>query len=346
MTTVNSSLIANSINKRFDDEITRNINRSTPLFSVLGVKRATTPVIQWVNKFNTSVPSPAIAEGAAVSTFNADTPVTASLDYTTYHDAFEVTGLAMAKALAAGNPQALTDLFREQLVELVPRLALAISADVYVGTGTSDRMIGLVATNGGVRATGTYAGINRGTYSQWAATESANGGVLRPLSLQLLRRQRTLAKKASGVAPDFYVASPEQFENYGNLLQDKRQFLEDVTIGGRKITLDGGYRALSFDGVPMFEDISCPTNDILGLHSACLDMFQLPSPADAVNRAIGSTELKGTHEDQFGAVSTGLTVRIQPLAIAGDKYPFACYVYPSVRVRKPQTMVRITDLEA
>lgn len=345
MATVNSALIANAINKRFDDEITRHINRSTPLFNVLGVKRATGPVIQWVNKFNTSPPTAPIAEGANVSSFNNDTPVTATLDYTTYHDAFEVTGFAMAKALAAGNPSALTDLFREQLVELIPRLALNISADVYVGTGTSDRMIGLVAANGGVRSTGTYAGINRGTYSQWAATELANGGILRPLSLPLMRRARTLSKKASGMSPDFYVASPEQFEAYGNLLGDKRQFLEDVTINGRKVTLDGGYRALSFDGVPLFEDISCPANDIIGGQASMFDLFQLPSPVDAVNRGIGMVDLKGTPEAQFGETQLGLTARIQPLAVNGDKYPFAVFVYPSVRVRKPQAFLRITDLE-
>jgi hypothetical protein len=345
MPTVNVAAIVDNIQKKFDDEITRHINRSTPVFQVMGVKRANGPVIQWVNTFNTSPPTAPIAEGATVSSFNTDTKVPATLDYTTYHDAFEITGLALAKAAAAGNPAALADLFREELAELIPRLALNIASDVYVGTGSSNEMIGLVATNGGIRATGTYAGINRGTYSQWGATEMANGGILRPLEMRLLRRARRYAKEACGFAPDFYITSTALFEAYEALLGDKRRYLEEVTVKGRKVVLDGGMRALSFDGTPVIEDISCPTNDWLGGQASMLDIFQLPSPADAVNRSTGSVALHGTAEHQFGETQTGLTARILPLPAQGDKYPFAVFVYPSVRVKKPNAFIRITDLE-
>jgi hypothetical protein len=345
MATVNVAAIVDNIQKKFDDEITRHINRSTPVFNVLGVKRANGPVIQWVNTFNTSPPTAPIGEGVAVTTFNTDTKVPATLDYTTYHDAFEITGLALAKAAAAGNPAAIADLFREEMTELIPRLALNIAQDVYTGTGASNEMIGLVATNGGIRSTGTYAGINRGTYSQWGATELANGGILRPLELRLLRRARRYAKEACGFAPDFYLTSTALFEAYEAILGDKRRYLEDVTIKGRKVTLDGGTRALSFDGVPVIEDISCPSTDWLGGQAEYLDIFQLPSPADMVNRSTGQVSLAGTPEHQYGATQSGLTARILPLPPAGDKYPFAVFVYPSVRVKKPNAFLRITDLE-
>lgn len=347
MAAVDSAAIASSLNKRFEDQLTSAINRSTPIFQVLPVKRATSPVIQWVAKFGTAAPTTAaIAEGAAVSVYNSDSKVPATLDYTTYHDAFGVTGFAIAKALAAGNPAALADLFREEIMESLPRLAMSIAADIYSGPGSANRLLGLSSTAGGMKSTGTYAAINRATYSQWAGNELLNGGVLRALSIPLMRRMRTNIYKACGVKPDFILCSPEVHEAYGLLLGDKRRYLEDVTIRGRKVVLDGGFSVLEFDGMPVIEDVSAPANAMLYGNSRVMDVFQLPSPVDAVNRASGEMALAGTEEEQFGETNTKLTARVQPLAVNGDLYNFALFCYPQVRVRKPNATGILGDIDA
>jgi hypothetical protein len=135
------------------------------------------------------------------------------------------------------------------------------------------------------------------------------------------------------------------WESYGLSLGDKRRYMEEITVGGRVVKLDPGFRAINFDGVPLIKDISCPTNDLIGGRSEYLDLFQLPHPNEVVTQARGYVDLKGTAESQFGETSTGLRARVQALPPAGDKYPFAVYVYPQVRVRKPNAFVRITDLD-
>jgi len=346
MATVNTAAIAASLNKKFEPMLASQINRSTPVFQVLPVKRATTPIIQWVATFGTAAPTTAaIAEGAAVTTFNSDAKVPASLDYTTYHDAFGVTGLAMAKAAVAGNPEQLANLFREEMEESLPRLAMAVAADIYSGPGTGNRLLGLAATAGGLRAAGTYAGIDRAVQTQWAGNELANGGILRPLSIGLMRRMRTNIYNASGKKPDFILCTPEVHEVYGLLLGDKRRYLEDVTIRGRKVVLDGGYQVLEFDGIPVIEDVSAPDNSMIFGNSRHVDVFQLPSLSDAVNRSSGDVSLKGTDEEQFGETNTKLTARVQPLKVSGDLYEFANYVYPQVRVHRPNATGFLADIE-
>jgi hypothetical protein len=345
MATVDWAAVQANIARKFDNEINRNVNRSTPIFSAFGVRQATSADIKWSNTFNTSPPTAPIAEGAPVTVFNTDTKVPATLDYTTYHDAFEITGLAMARALAANNPAALTDLFREEMTELIPRLALNIASDIYTGTGTSDEMVGALATNGGIRATGTYATINRATYSQWQATELANGGSLRPLTTELLGQAREGVNTACGWDPDFYFCGSKVWEAYGRSLGDKRRVLQEINLNGRVVKLDAGFRAIDFDGVPLIKDISCPVNDLIGGRSEYLDLFQLPHPSEVITRAMGQVDLKGTSESQLGETSSGLRARIQALPPAGDKYPFAVFVYPQVRFRKPNAFCAIRDLD-
>lgn len=345
MSAANAAAIAAVLNQRFDDELVSQINRSTPVFQVLPVKKATSPVLQWVAKFGTAAtPSTAaLADGAAVSTFNSDVKVPALLDYTVYHDAFGVTGLAVGKAAAAGNPAQIANLFTEEMAESIPRLALAVAQDIYSGPGTGNRMLGMTATAGGVRAAGVYAGIDRASRTQWAGNELANGGTKRDLSIKLMRTMRTTIYVASGFKPDFILCSPAIHEVYGDLLGDKRRYMEDVTIRGRKIVLDGGYAVLEFDGIPVIEDVSAPDAMIFG-NSRFMDVFQLPSPEDAVNRAMGQVELKGTEEEVYGETNTKLSARCQPLQIGGDLYNFANYCYPQVRVRRPNSTGYLTDL--
>jgi hypothetical protein len=231
------------------------------------------------------------------------------------------------------------------MAESIPRLAMAVAQDIYSGPGTGNRMLGLTATAGGLRAAGIYAGIDRSSRTQWAGNEDAAGGVVRPLSIALMRRMRTNIYNSSGFKPDFILCSPEVHEVYGLLLGDKRRYLEDVTIRGRKVVLDGGYQVLEFDGIPVIEDVSCTDNAMIFGNSRFIDVFQLPSLTDAVNRAMGDVDLKGTEEEQFGETNTKLTARCQPLAIDGDLYNFANYCYPQVRVRRANATGYLSDLE-
>lgn len=346
MAQLDFSAISSALATLFEDRIVHQINRSVVLANLLPITSGQGKNIQWVARFGTATGS-VIADGADVSVYNSDSKVPAVLQYGTYHDAFSITGKARAAAAAAGNPQELVDLFAEEIEESVQRLALKIAVDTYTGTGAADNINGLLSASGAapaIGATGTYATIARGTYSQWAASVAANGGVGRGLSLSLMREMRRLIYTASGEKPDLIVTDPIQHEAYANLLGANRRYIQDVLLRGQSIKLDGGYQVLEFDGIPVVEDVNHPAGKMTFLNTRYVSYKQLPSPSDSLNMGKGSLSLHGTPEEQYGAQNTKLTARVQPLAITGDALKFALFAYPQVQCKRPNTCGVIEDL--
>jgi hypothetical protein len=346
MAALDFDAISSALATLFEDRIVMQINRAVVLANLLPVTPGTGKNIQWVARFGTSTGA-VIADGVDVSVYNSDTKVPAVLQFGTYHDAFSITGKARAAAAAAGNPQELVDLFGEEIEESVQRLALKIAQDCYTGTGASDNINGLLTASGaapGIAATGIYATINRGTYSQWAATVMANGTVGRPLTVDLMREMRRRIYTASGEKPDLIVTDPIQHEKYGATFGTNRRYLQDIYLRGQNIKLDGGYQVLEFDGIPVVEDVNHPTGKMSFLNTRHVNLKQLPSPSDALNMGKGSMALHGTPEEQYGMATTRLTARVQPLAITGDALKFALFCYPQMQVKRPNATGVIEDL--
>ncbi len=345
MATTDLSTISTALATLFEDRIQWQINRAVVLSQLLPVSPGTGKNIQWVARFGTATPTGAvIADGADVTVFNSDTKVPAVLQYGTYHDAFALTGKARAGAMAAGNPAELSDLFAEEIEESVTRLCKAVAVDLYTGAGTSDTIHGLLDTAGGISATGTYAGIVRGTYPQWEANVLANGGTPRALTFDLMREMRRNIYEASGERPDLIVCSPAQHEAYGKLFATDRRYIDNVRLRGDVIKLDGGYQVLEFDGIPVVEDINCPAGKMVFLTTRYVHLKALPHGPDAINRAAGMVNLMGTPEEQFGGGSSSLMARVQPLAITGDAFKFQLLCYPQIQVKRPQACGVIEDL--
>jgi hypothetical protein len=275
-----------------------------------------------------------IADGADVTVYNADDKVPAVLQYGTYHDAFEVTGKAAAAAAAAGNPDQLADLFQDDLMDSSQRLASAIAAAMYTGTGAANHIHGLMATAGPLSATGTYAGIARGTYSQWGSNVIAAAGA--PLTLALMRQMRRTIYTASGEKPDVIICDPEMHEVYGALMGTERRYVDNVRVRGQEIKLDGGYQVLEFDGIPVIEDVQATAKAMMFLNTRFLYLSQLPDPTKAFTQpmAMNNIPLVGTTEEQYGIGNTKLTARIIPLAKLGDAYKFQLISYPALVSRR------------
>ena len=301
--------------------------------------------ISWVARFGTAVGG-ARAEGADVTTLNTDAKVPAKLDYGTYDDAFGVTGKALAGARASGNPADLANLFVEELGDCVERLAKGIATDLYTGSGATDFIFGLVATGGGIMNTGTYAGIDRAVRTQWQGTVMSNGGVGRALTFALMREMRRRIYIASGLKPDLVVCEPALHEKYGTLFGQQRRYVTEVRLRGQMITLDGGYQMLEFDGIPVLEDVDCPTGHMLFINTRYVRVLQLPDEVNDVNQSKAMIGLAGTAEEQLGMPNAKLRARINPLSREGDLYRFQLILYPQLQVRRPNSCGVIKDLDA
>ena len=344
MSDVTLATIANSLTLIFEDLITSQINRSTPLLNLLPTGPGEGKNLSWNARFGTDVGG-ARAEGADVVTFNNDAKEPASLDYGTYDDAFALTGKAMAAAMAAGNPMELENLYADELGDCVERLAKGIAQDLYTGSGATDFIHGLVASAGPLESTGVYANIDRSSFAQWASNKAANGGTPRALSFDIMRDMVNDVYDASGENVDLIVAPSAIWTKYGKLFNGERRFMQDIYLRGQKITLSGGFQALEFDGVPVVRDINCPSETMLFLSTRHIKVCQLPDFANQVNQSLGMAELSGTPEADLGQMSTGLSARINPLSRAGDKYKFQLLTYPQLKVRKCNAQGQIVDID-
>lgn len=321
--------ISTALADLFADEVTSQINRAVVLAQLLDVKPGQGKNVQWDIKSGTATPTTAvIADGANVTNFNLDDKVPAVLQYGTYHDAFAITGKSAAAAAAAGNPDQLADLFADDLLDSSQRLASALGAAVYTGSGATDNMHGLTATAGPLDTTGVYANIDRAGYPLWASNEIDAAGA--GLSFALMRQLRRTIYVASGMRPDVVICDPEQHEAYGSLFGTDRRYVDQIRLRGETIKLDGGYQVLEFDGIPVIEDYQATANTLMMLNTRHLYLSQLPDPLTALNQSMGTMGLAGTEEEQYGDGPTGLTARILPLAKTGDLYKFGLYCYPAL----------------
>jgi hypothetical protein len=343
MSAVTYASIASALTTKFRNQIDSQINRAAVALVVLPKSdEGDGKEIRWSASFGTAVGS-ARAEGLDVAVFNADSKVPAFMDYGNYDDAFSINGKAIRAAAQAGNPAQLAALFKEQMKDSIERLAKGVAIDVYNGTGAAPQMHGLLATAGPLSATGVYANIDRSTYPQWASNVYANNGNPRALTKQLMRRVRRGIYTASGRKPNLILCAPSVHEAYGNTFQQERKYYQEINIGGQKITLDGGYAVLEFDGIPVVEDVDCADGEMLFLDTTVCALRELPD-VGAGNPAADTMSLSGTPESQFGEKPSQLTARVNYLSRSGDKVNFQLIGYYGLQVRRPNACGRLRDI--
>lgn len=291
-------------------------------------------------------------DGDDFSSFTNDTYTKAELPFCTYAEAFSMSLKAISAAANTGNPADLANLFSIKLMEAVARLAAHLNTEWYSGPGTTDRIAGLAdSTNGALKATGSYAGLTKGTPALFVGNESLNGGVPRALSVPLMREMSRSIYTASGMAPDLIVCDPIQFQKYGELIDPHRRYVSEVNTAAAngKILLDGGYQALEFDGVPVVRDKDAPAGQMLFLNSAHVKIVQMPLNL-AGNMPGGgefaTIDLKGTPEAQYGMGNTSLKLFLYPLAMTGDAVKFVVQVYPNIVVDRVNACGLLGDLIA
>jgi len=344
---VDLAAIANTLATIFEEQITSQINRASVGLQLLQVGPGEGKNLQWSARFGTDVSS-FRADGADLvpADFKNDAKVPANLDYGTYDAPFSMTGKAIAAAMATGNPQELENLFADEMGDAVERLAKGINADLWTGAGAAEQIVGMYSTSGPLDTTGVYAGIDRAAQAQWASNELANGGVPRALTFDLMRDTLDAIYTASGENTDLIVTGPALWSKFSKLFGNERRWQQDVTIRGRRITLQGGHNALEFDGIPVVRDVDHPSTAMSFLATRHIKMCQMPDRISEVNQSMGMIGVQGTPEMDMGPQMTGLVARINPLGRNGDSYRFQLILYPQLKVRRCNAQGSLVDLDA
>lgn len=342
MATRDLASISASLQKVFDDDIVSSINRAVLLGQLLPTRPAKSDVVTWVNRFSdpASTTGP-YADGANVTSFNTDLKVPAVLQYGGYSDAFEVTGKAAGGAAASGNPTQLEDLFAEEMMESIERLAQVLGQAAYTGTGTGDEIHGIAAAAGPLSDTGIYANIDRAAFPEWAG--NVIDGLGAPLTPDLMRQVMRVVYERSGMKPDVIICDPFQHEAYGRTFGANRTYRQDVKTRNGIITLDGGYQALDFDGIQVIEDVQAQPGEMYFLNTGKMYWSQLPDPGEVFGGK-GGMELMGSDEKQYGEGKLPLRARVNYLGKQGDKLPVQLVLYPSLVSRRQNCHARLTNL--
>lgn len=352
--TVDLAAITNALPTLLADKIIPQMNRSAPELQLIPFAAGTAKNMVWDVEFKNASESTnsALAEGATVSTYGDDDVVPASLNWCDYSESIAVTGKSMSAARASagrGGASELEDLWVHKTIGAVRRLAKNLGRDFWQGPGTGNRMLGLYGgatlTSGApLSNAGTYANINRTTYADWKANVLLNGGVARPLTFDLMRAMRKAIYDACGEMPDLIMCDSSQHEAYGKLFGDNRRYVQEVTVRGQKIVLDGGYKALEFDGIPIIASVNHPAGAMSWLNTNYVKLRALDDMPTDANRSPGMIQLQAMPEEQLQSGACPFRARLNPLAVSGDLYPIQMILYPQIQVERCNALGVLGDL--
>ena len=147
--------------------------------------------------------------------------VPASLGWGQYRAAFKLTHTELNAAYNnMGNPAELDRLVEERFFGAITAMTAAINRDALTGTGVDAKgrptIVGILPA---LQASGTYAGISKTTYPEWAGNVIANGGVARPLTPDLMARAEQLTYVARGTSPEMILCTPGIHTRYEALFE-------------------------------------------------------------------------------------------------------------------------------
>lgn len=123
------------------------------------------------------------------------------------------------------------------------------------------------STDYGTRAPiSNFGGLDRGTAGNEYAKGNIlhNSGTLRAFSVNLVETGIDTAEIRGGGKVDILQTNHAIFRIYGALLAAAKQY------EGMTMKLDGGWTALSVNGIPMFKDVECPDYHIFCIDSSTL----------------------------------------------------------------------------
>ena len=323
------------------ERINSQINREVVLLNLLPVKLAGDPM-SWAVKFRGRTAAAGIAETAAAPVATSDVRVQASLVIGEYSDTAGVTGKAEAAAALALNPMGVAggeDLMADELSDSIGNVAESLANHVYSGTGgATDPIIGLATA---VAATGTYAGINRATYPEWASV--ADTGSLAAISKELLRTSMTNIRTACGKRVNLAVCTPALLDRIKSLDSTYPAYVSSIPINGVDKKLVSGSRAVYIEDCWFVDDPRCTANVIYLLntdHIAIRSMPQFTSAkyapdviAAEMSRLTGTTIRAEEAAALMGkALSSGIVSFIKRLGPTGNQENNQVIVYPQLQL--------------
>lgn len=341
--------VANALSQLFAKKLARQYNRMAVLGQVIPTERdgqGSAKNIAWDVEMGGAVAG-SYAEGADVdpSEISTDTLVPATLSWGHYRGAFQCSETEFdAAAASAGSADRVRALFSERVLSANTALAQSLNSDLWVGTGSDGSSNpNIVGIHGGaLEATGLYAGINRSSYALWKGNVLANGGIARPLTIDLMEQMDQNIFTASGERANVIVTSPGVFRKYKGLFESIRR----VEGTGPIPRYDTSVSSLFFQGdIAILRDKDAPAGTMSFLNTNRISKTYLPVSSQSVEDVFKVMEEDGKGSNGDGEENPlDLPFRIVPLAKNGDSLKFMVKCVLQLKLTRPNSMGYIKDI--
>lgn len=238
------------------------------------------------------------ADGADAANFGGDSQASAVLPWGLYRANIHVSNLAMDAAAGASTPEGDRALWGRNIANGSAKLASLLNQVLYSGAGTGTTWAGLDAAIGST--SNVYAGIDRsqGGNAYFRPTVVDPGSLTKPTFAQIRDDVRQIYI-ASGMNPDVALCSPGVFNAIGNLFDNTRRQVEELSTAKGKVSLEFGFQAIEFDGMYFVKDKDATENRIYYCNTNHIRIEVLP-PAEY--RAMGIDFEEVDADDGFGQV--------------------------------------------
>lgn len=153
----------------------------------------------------------------------------------------------------------------------------------------------------------------------WQANILSNSGTLRNLSLELMDEMRDTVDVEGDGETTLIIGDHNIVRSYARLMTPDRRF---PTADGQAIDLDGGYKALSYDNIPVVKDRDCHPNRLYFLDESTFMFFE-------------ASELEWMDKD--GAILNRVANT--------DAYEATLYSYVELACSDPRNNGAITDIQ-
>lgn len=345
------------ISTKFARPIARTVNRHAVTTALIPKVPVRSKNVSWDVRFPGATAAATFTEGSDVAEgeFTTDVDVPAVLNWGLYRKAFKISGPALSAAVGSGmnSPEDIERLFEGHLLDCIRAIADKINKDVIAGAGSTGVIAGLL--NGALAASGTYAGIDPATYTDWVSTVLANGGTVRPLTKTLLDQAERALYIATGQSPTHILCSAavaSKLENAGidtitrnAPLGSPANAPDLAAIQPQNLT---GFTGLFFKGIPVFRDkdfLSSGNRDkmLVMLNANSGVDIQCLLPAAGPMGSIQSLQTMGLVDGNGQLLN--IPVSVEALARTGDSMKFMAYTYLQLAVRRRNAHAVIQDID-
>ena len=303
--------------------------------------------VAWDVQFSGATAS-SYSEGLDVQTGEAshDVEQKAVLNWGMYRSVFHLSDLEIAGAQRnIGQPDALRGIVTERFDGGITKMLDLIEQDLFTGTGAGTGPDGqasssIVGLDTALAASGTYATIDPGTYTEWVGVSSAHGGIDRALSLDLLGVTEQALFTSCGMEPDLIVTTPGIYTKYEGLFNATVRTVGDGTKPMAAYLGSNG--RLNWRSDAIVRARKATSGRIYLLNTSEMELKVLPQSMAPMGFEVTTrTAIDSNGQTQETA---RLPFTVKPIARLGDSIRYMVTIYLALKVGRRNAHAIIADV--